>query len=109
MARLARIAAVNVAYHVTQRGNAKQFLLVTDEERAVYLDLLRKNIRLHGLQLLGYCLMSNHVHLVAIPQKRRVAHTSVPCAPGNRRTFLVPDSCRGLTLSARGRYNKNSQ
>src|ERR1700757_4005208 len=69
MARMPRIAAINIPYHVTQRGNARQFLLATDEERAVYLDLLQKNIRLHELRLIGYCLMSNHVHLVVIPQK----------------------------------------
>ena len=30
MARMGRIAAVNIPYHVTQRGNARQFLLATD-------------------------------------------------------------------------------
>jgi putative transposase len=34
----------------------------------VYLNLLRQNIELHGVALVGYCLMSNHVHLVAIPE-----------------------------------------
>jgi REP element-mobilizing transposase RayT len=33
----------------------------------VYLNLLRQNIELHGVVLIGYCLMSNHVHLVVIP------------------------------------------
>jgi putative transposase len=69
MARLARIALVNVPYHVTQRGNARQFILATDEERVVYLELLRKYVQLYELQLLGYCLMSSHVHLVVIPQE----------------------------------------
>ena len=69
MARMARIVAVNVPHHVTQRGNARQFLLVTDDERAVYLGLLQEYIKLHQLRLLGYCLMSNHVHLVVIPQQ----------------------------------------
>lgn len=67
MARLARIVAVNIPHHVTQRGNARQFILASDDERKVYLDLLRKYALLHELQLLGYCLMSNHVHLVVIP------------------------------------------
>jgi putative transposase len=70
MARLARIALVNIPYHVTQRGNARQFILSCDEERKIYLDLLRKYVSLHELQLLGYCLMSNHVHLIVIPSKR---------------------------------------
>jgi putative transposase len=69
MARLARIVVVNVPHHVTQRGNARQFLLASDGERLVYLELLRQYVRLHELSLLGYCLMSNHVHLVVVPRK----------------------------------------
>ena len=69
MARLPRIAIVNVPHHVTQRGNARQFLLASDEERLVYLELLRRYIRLHELALLGYCLMSNHVHLLVVPRR----------------------------------------
>ena len=69
MARLARIVVVNIPHHVTQRGNARQFLLTCDSERTVYLELLQKYVQLHELSLLGYCLMSNHVHLVVIPRK----------------------------------------
>src|SRR5437667_387339 len=67
--RLARIVVVNIPHHVTQRGNARQFILASDDERTVYLDLLRKYVLLHDLSLLGYCLMSNHVHLVVVPRK----------------------------------------
>lgn len=69
MARLARIAVVNVAHHVTQRGNARQFILTNDDERMVYLNLLRKYSDLYELPVLGYCLMSNHVHLLVIPRQ----------------------------------------
>ena len=69
MSRLARIAVVNVAHHVTQRGNARQFILANDDERAVYWNLLRKYIETCELSLLGYCLMSNHVHLLLVPRK----------------------------------------
>jgi putative transposase len=41
MARLSRIVVVNLPHHVTQRGNARQFILVCDSERSVYLELLR--------------------------------------------------------------------
>ena len=68
MPRLARIAVVNVAHHVTQRGNARQFILANDDERKVYLSLLRKYVELCDLSLLGYCLMSNHVHLLVVPR-----------------------------------------
>jgi REP element-mobilizing transposase RayT len=69
MARLARIVAVNIAHRVTQRGNARQFILAADSERLVYLQLLQHYVELHELSLLGYCLMSNHVHLVIVPRK----------------------------------------
>ena len=69
MARLARVVAVDVPHHVTQRANARQFILNSDAERMVYMDLLRQAVQLHALSLLGYCLMSNHVHLVVIPHK----------------------------------------
>jgi hypothetical protein len=36
--------------------------------RATYLELLRHHSELRGLALLGYCLMSNHVHLIAVPR-----------------------------------------
>ncbi len=47
MGRLARVIAVGVAHHVTQRGNGRRFLLESDTDRRVYLDLLRENLALH--------------------------------------------------------------
>jgi putative transposase len=67
MARLPRVVVVDVPHHVTQRGNARQVILPSDADRFTYLDLLRQYSQLYGLSLLGYCLMSNHVHLIAIP------------------------------------------
>jgi putative transposase len=69
MARLARVVAVGTPHHVTQRGNARRFILESDADRLVYLQLLRQSCRLHRLSLLGYCLMSNHVHLVVVPER----------------------------------------
>jgi putative transposase len=80
MARFARVIAVNVAHHATQRGNARQFILEGDADREVYLDLLREGILRYQASLIGYCLMSNHVHLVMIPSQadalaRTLKHT----------------------------------
>ena len=69
MARIARVVALDTPHHVTQRGNARQFILDSDSDRLVYLDLLRHYSGLHQLSLLGYCLMSNHVHLIVIPRQ----------------------------------------
>jgi len=51
--------------HITQRGNNQQDVFFVDDDRGVYLELLRKSAQQFGLAVHGYCLMANHVHLVA--------------------------------------------
>ena len=87
MARLSRIVAVSVPHHVTQRGNCRQFLLVGDAERLVYLNLLRKYAELYELSLLGYCLMSNHVHLVVIPKAADALARTLKQTHGNYASY----------------------
>ncbi len=69
MARLPRVIAVHGPHHVTQRGNARRFVLDSDTDRSVYLDLLKQSLTLHDVTMMGYCLMSNHVHLVLVPRR----------------------------------------
>jgi REP-associated tyrosine transposase len=76
MARLPRVVALHVPHHVTQRGNARQFILSTPEERNVYLQLLQSSAEQRELSVLAYCLMSNHIHLVVVPQ----AHDALAAA-----------------------------
>ena len=40
-----------------------------DEDRRLYLDLLREFSFRCGVAIQAYCLMSNHVHLIAVPEK----------------------------------------
>ena len=67
MPRLARAIAVGCAHHITQRGNNRQDVFFVEADREVYLQLLTEQAGKYGLEVLGYCLMTNHVHLVAIP------------------------------------------
>jgi putative transposase len=82
MARLPRVVVVDVPHHVTQRGNARQIILSNDADRRVYLELLRDYSQLYGLSLLGYCLMSNHVHLIAVPHTAGALAQSLKQAHG---------------------------
>jgi REP-associated tyrosine transposase len=82
MARFARVVVADVAHHVTQRGNARQVILASDADRTAYLDLLRDYSSLYGLSLLGYCLMSNHVHLIAVPHAATALAQSLKQAHG---------------------------
>ena len=67
MPRAARIVVPGCPHHVTQRGNNRQDVFFVDEDRRVYLSLLREQAGRFGLQVEAYCLMTNHVHLVAVP------------------------------------------
>ena len=67
MPRTARIVIPGVPHHITQRGNSGQPVFLDDEDRETYLALLRQYAQKHDLRVLGYCLMTNHVHIVAIP------------------------------------------
>ncbi len=67
MPRLARTVAVGFAHHITQRGNNRDAVFFVDDDRRVYLQLLKEQAGKYGLEMIGYCLMSNHVHIVATP------------------------------------------
>ena len=68
MGRLARVVVTGVAHHVTQRGNGRRVIFDTDSDRFVYRGLLSEFSAKRRLAILGYCLMPNHVHLIAVPE-----------------------------------------
>jgi len=67
MPRVARTVIPEVAHHVTQRGNNRQDVFFVDDDYRAYLRTLKAQSERYGLVVHGYCLMSNHVHLVATP------------------------------------------
>jgi REP element-mobilizing transposase RayT len=50
--------------HVICRGNRRQPIFLDDQDRAWYLGILEHASRLLSWRVLGWCLMTNHVHLV---------------------------------------------
>ena len=69
MPRAARIVVPGIPYHITQRGNRREDVFFCDGDRNVCLKLLLEYARKHGLAVKGYCLMTNHVHVVAVPER----------------------------------------
>ena len=67
MPRRARCVLAGAPHHITQRGVNRCPVFETDVDRSTYLRLLRQNLAGAGTRLLGWCLMTNHVHLVAEP------------------------------------------
>ena len=64
MARPLRLQVHGGIYHVYNRGNAKQPIFASREDRNAFLTLLREVRDLCRWRCLSYCLMGNHYHLV---------------------------------------------
>ena len=71
MSRIARIVLPGYPHHITQRGVRSQLIFFTDKDRDEYLHLLDRQGRRFGVRFLAYCLMSNHVHLVVVPETEK--------------------------------------
>ena len=69
MPRRARVVVVGAPHHLTQRGNNRQPIFLADADRRAFLERLQQDCQACGVRLLGYCLMTNHVHLVAVPER----------------------------------------
>jgi hypothetical protein len=63
MARMARAVVEGVAHHVTQRGNRRQTVFLSDDYR-LYRSLLAKGCANADVAVWVYCLMPNPVHLM---------------------------------------------
>jgi putative transposase len=68
MARLARVVVPGYPHHITQRGNRRQRTFFSDDDYQAYLDLMAAECQAHGVAIRAWCLMPNHVHLIAVPR-----------------------------------------
>ena len=69
MARLARVVAPGLPHHVTQRGNRRQKTFFSPGDYRLYRHLMAEWCGREGVEIWAYCLMPNHVHLIAVPER----------------------------------------
>lgn len=67
MTRLARVVSPGLPHHVTQRGNRRQLTFFREDDYELYLEIMAERCSHHGVEVWAYCLMPNHVHLIAVP------------------------------------------
>jgi putative transposase len=67
MPRIARVIAARYPHHITQRGNNREDAFFTDEDKSFYLRTLKSYCEKWRVQVWAYCLMTNHVHILAVP------------------------------------------
>lgn len=68
MPRIARVIASGIPHHVTQRGNRRMKTFFYNEDYEEYLSLMAGWCSKCGVTIWAYCLMPNHIHLIAVPE-----------------------------------------
>ena len=64
MARQPRQRSRSGFYHVMVRGNGRQVIFSNDADRRAFLRMLRTCLRDNDIELVAWCLMDNHAHLL---------------------------------------------
>jgi putative transposase len=60
MARISRVVVPEYPHHITQRGVRSMAIFQTDEDRRAYLQFLAEEAGRFELEILAWCLMTNH-------------------------------------------------
>jgi putative transposase len=68
MPRIARGLCDGFIYHVLNRGNGRQQVFHTDGDYRGFIGLMEEARTSHGVNILAYCLMPNHFHLLLQPE-----------------------------------------
>ena len=68
MARIARVVTPGLPHHVTQRGNRRQKTFFVDSDYDAYIGLMAEWCDKYAVEIWAYCLMPNHIHLMAVPK-----------------------------------------
>jgi putative transposase len=64
MARPARIIFEGAYYHVINRGQAKRKVYLDKKDYKAFLNVLSDACQIYGVDIIAYCLMGNHYHLL---------------------------------------------
>ncbi|MEZ4820464.1 MAG: transposase [Bdellovibrionota bacterium] len=71
MPRFQRVVVSDIPHHVVNRGNRRQDVFFQASDYEYYLEMLSLFSRIYEVRIICYCLMTNHIHLIAIPSDER--------------------------------------
>lgn len=70
---MARTISRSGIYHVVSRGSGRQLIFEDDADRMSFITTLGESTRRAGVDVLGWCLMPNHVHLILLDGERSLS------------------------------------
>jgi putative transposase len=68
MSRIARVIVPGIPHHITQRGNRRQQTFFCDDDYRAYIGLMSEWCNKYRVEIWAWCIMPNHVHLIAVPE-----------------------------------------
>ncbi len=77
MPRTARIVVPGTPHHIIQRGNRRQRTFFSNADYSGYLHIAAEAFGSASVSVWSYCLMPNHVHLIAVPPDERALADAV--------------------------------
>jgi putative transposase len=77
MPRIARVVAPGLPHHITQRGNRRQQTFFLKEDYQAYLTFMADWCGKCRVEIWAYCLMPNHIHLIAVPASEGGLRSSI--------------------------------
>ncbi|MEE4378499.1 MAG: transposase, partial [Candidatus Competibacteraceae bacterium] len=69
MPRRGRVVLPNYPHHIVQRGHNKQVVFAEEADFRYYLRTLEEFKEVYGVKVYGFCVMTNHVHLILQPEE----------------------------------------
>ncbi len=88
MPRIARVVVPGLPHHVTQRGNRRLPTFFCDDDYKRYIRIMAELCSQWSVEIWAYCLMPNHIHLIAVPHTKESLASAIGEAH-RRYTWLV--------------------
>lgn len=83
MPRASRYLREGYTYHLTHRCHDRRFQLRFKHERKAYREWLRVGAKRYGVAVFGYCITSNHTHVVVHVDDRKAVARMMQLAAGS--------------------------
>ena len=69
MPRLPRKSYETTFFHIIVQGIKKEYIFNNDKMIKKYIELLNKEVKEYSIQILAYCIMNNHAHILIYTEK----------------------------------------
>lgn len=107
MPRQARIILKDTPHHIVQRGHNREAIFVEATDYRYYISTLKEWKEELNIKVYGYCLMTNHVHLIINPGKEETNLGKLMKRLAGRQTRYVNHLERRTGSLWEGRYKSS--